>query len=158
MFGRTPSISLRMSSFAAGAPVTADAAPEKGCVGEGSPKVQKNAEIPIMKKRRSVRVSKAGTKGGLRCACQWRGAACNTAHTQRAMPVRAAHAHAQLESAARNRPRSRAVPVFTRAAAAMPLRRLRTHVDAHRASGCPWQNQPTNFKKNQKKDANALAD
>ena len=33
----------------------------------------------------------------------------------------------------------------------MPLRRLRTHVDAHRASGCPWQNQPTNFKKKSKK-------
>jgi hypothetical protein len=36
-------------------------------------------------------------------------------------------------------------------AAAMPLRRLRTHVDAHRASGCPWQNQPTNFNKQIKK-------
>jgi hypothetical protein len=33
------------------------------------------------------------------------------------------------------------------------LRRLRTHVDAHRASGCPWQNQPTNFKKTKQKDA-----
>ena len=33
----------------------------------------------------------------------------------------------------------------------MPLRRLRTHVDAHRASGCPWQNQPTKFKKKKKK-------
>ena len=39
----------------------------------------------------------------------------------------------------------------------MPLRRLRTHVDAHRASGCPWQNQPTNFKKqNKKKDVEPL--
>jgi hypothetical protein len=29
--------------------------------------------------------------------------------------------------------------------------RLRTHVDAHRASGCLWQNQPTNFKKKREK-------
>jgi hypothetical protein len=34
----------------------------------------------------------------------------------------------------------------------MPLRRLRTHVAAHRASGCPWQNHPTNCKKKKKKD------
>jgi hypothetical protein len=30
-------------------------------------------------------------------------------------------------------------------------RRLRTHVDAHRASGCPWQNQPANFKRKEKR-------
>jgi hypothetical protein len=44
------------------------------------------------------------------------------------------------------------ITILLLGAAAMPLRRLRTHVDAHRASGCPWQNQPTNFQKT-KKDA-----
>jgi hypothetical protein len=31
-----------------------------------------------------------------------------------------------------------------------------THVDAHRASGCLWQNQPTNFKKERRKRRNDL--